>query len=170
MVIKDDNMINTQELEIETWQEHADSRTLSKEETFLQKILQIVLHNKEVRISEFKDNKLSFMIEFEGVDGLQIKEVSIEDFIENHCKLWANIRMVKLFINWDYPAMKILRRIEKVASYSSYGELFDEAKIYDKYDFIEKWGSKKDDAFMYLIKEDRAKKDEENSYYAKANK
>lgn len=146
---------------IPTWQEYADSRILNDEEKFFTKILQIVLYNKEVRISEFKNNLLSFYIELENVDGLQIKEVTLEQFIENSCKLWANITMFKPFINWKESPMEIFKRIEKLSSYSTFGEVFDEMKLYGKDNIKDIWGVRYDDAIIYLMRRQSEKVQEE---------
>lgn len=146
------------------WKDACDEKTLTPELQLYQDVMQIVMINKDIRVSRIDCDKIVFYHHYDNE--LHVKEISPEDLVTKICRVWADIKVLMCFINWEHEPKCIFKRIIKIHDYKSYSPLFDEGEDYKagykcgKYtveSIVPEWGVKPFDAIKYCIEKDRNK-------------
>lgn len=151
-----------------SWQDYHDEETiLSCELKMYQNVMQIVMVNEDIRVSRMDCGLIVFYHEYGGE--LHVKEISPEDLIKKICRLWADLRGLMCFINWEHEPKCIFERIIKISKYETYREFFDEGIDYKagyvdgKYTtdrIVPEWGVTNFDALTYLVNREKDKTQE----------
>lgn len=153
------NLDNASVLTDPDWKIYCDKIELSPELQVIQNVMHIVFMDHEnIRVSRMDGNKIVFYHHYDGE--LHVKEIYPEDLITKICKVWADLRGVMCFINWNLEPNDIFKRIDYINTTTTYAELHKEGDAYKNiYEgnvyigekVVPEWGITPYEALKYLV-------------------